>query len=322
MSLLTQPAPLPGRGPGAGAPQPQTEPGHHPAESHSAAVRAHRAALKAYCYMLVAALDAGEAEARGSAATGGGGASGPSAAAAGAERGGGRGRKPPKASSSASSSASSAWDWEGERDKLLRPLAAACELDLAALHQGREVDPGLLDALGKAAAAPLRAAAAAAAAARSKSGRASAGRMAGLLASRHGRGQALAAAAVDALHRGEHAAGALLDLLAAAAEAEEGPLGGSQPSGGGGGKAGLASEVVRAICRVPAAEYARQQRADGVGLRTVAAFLADLSERMPLALAANLPGLMAHLEGEAYSLRCAVVSVMGRLVVKTCGTAG
>ena len=62
------------------------------------------------------------------------------------------------------------------------------------------------------------------------------------------------------------------------------------------------------------AEYKRQQAADAVGVRCVGTFVSELAERMPKTTMTNISLLLPHLDGEAYSLRSSLVTVLGHLV--------
>ena len=53
---------------------------------------------------------------------------------------------------------------------------------------------------------------------------------------------------------------------------------------------------------------------DTAGLRNVSAFLVDLSARVPEAFLSHLEAVLPHLDGEAYSLRSAVVACLGNVV--------
>ena len=76
----------------------------------------------------------------------------------------------------------------------------------------------------------------------------------------------------------------------------------------------LAAALLREVGRVDPAEYKRQQLSDAVGVRCVGVFVAELAERMPKTTMTNISLLLPHLDGEAYSLRSALVTVLGHLV--------
>ena len=62
------------------------------------------------------------------------------------------------------------------------------------------------------------------------------------------------------------------------------------------------------------AEYKRQQLSDAKGVSAVGVFVAELAQRMPKTTMTNISLLLPHLDGEAYSLRSALVTVLGHLV--------
>ena len=62
-------------------------------------------------------------------------------------------------------------------------------------------------------------------------------------------------------------------------------------------------------------EYKRRQLTDAAGVRNVGNFLEEIVNRMPKTTMRTVSLLIAHLDGDAYSLRSAVVSVLGRLLI-------
>ena len=69
------------------------------------------------------------------------------------------------------------------------------------------------------------------------------------------------------------------------------------------------------VGNVDPAEYKRQQLSDDVGVRCVGVFISELAERMPKTTMTNISLLLPHLDGEAYSLRSSLVTVLGELIL-------
>ena len=76
------------------------------------------------------------------------------------------------------------------------------------------------------------------------------------------------------------------------------------------GSTSLVLEVVRDISQIDPSELAR----DTSATRTYAGFLADLAERLPEKMKQSLSLLMVHLEGEAYTMRKCVLSIIGEII--------
>ena len=77
----------------------------------------------------------------------------------------------------------------------------------------------------------------------------------------------------------------------------------------------LAAALLREVASVDPAEYKRQQLSDAVGVRCVGVFISELAERMPKTTMTNISLLLPHLDGEAYSLRSSLVTVLGELIL-------
>jgi|TARA_B110000967_G_scaffold185597_2_gene206010 condensin complex subunit 1 len=98
----------------------------------------------------------------------------------------------------------------------------------------------------------------------------------------------------------EHAPGPIAECAAVAAGRFE--------------NARLASSLLREVASVSPEEYKRQQLSDAKGVSCVGVFITELAQRMPKTTATNVSLLLPHLDGEAYSLRSALVTVLGVLV--------
>ena len=136
---------------------------------------------------------------------------------------------------------------------------------------------------------------------KNKALRAACGDALALAALRYGQLTSVAAALSHLLGRHEHVAGPLAEWCEGAAKKHNDTR--------------LPQALLKDIGAVPPAEYKRQAETDAVGVRNVCAFLVDLAERLPLTVGKNISLLRPHLDGDAPQLRCALVSVVGHLVV-------
>ncbi|EDV24347.1 uncharacterized protein TRIADDRAFT_57733 [Trichoplax adhaerens] len=73
----------------------------------------------------------------------------------------------------------------------------------------------------------------------------------------------------------------------------------------------VASDIIREIARISPQELSR----DSSSTRGYAVFLAELAEKIPFVISANISLLISHLDGESYVMRNAVLSTMGAIVV-------
>ncbi|XP_077998535.1 condensin complex subunit 1-like [Glandiceps talaboti] len=74
----------------------------------------------------------------------------------------------------------------------------------------------------------------------------------------------------------------------------------------------VVSEIMREIGRMDPKDLAR----DNSGTKAYAAFLVELSERIPAAMLPNISVLLCHLDEESYTMRNGVLGVIGEIVVK------
>ncbi|KAK9839654.1 hypothetical protein WJX81_003584 [Elliptochloris bilobata] len=260
------------------------DPGDDGSEREATAA-SHRSALHAYVFFLSWLCSLAEAEARAAAPAA------PSGGAGGKPRGRKRGAPHEMLS----------WDWEGQREKLARALALVAGADLHALYRPRPPDDRLLQAWSRTA----HQLAESASAMRSKPARMAAFEVLAAVALKYGALEAVTGALTAALARAEHLASALAELAAFA----ENKFGDSR----------LAVELLREVASVDPAVYERQQKEDAAGtggVRNVAAFVAELAEQVPRTVAAHISLLAPHLGGRAYSLRSAIVTAIGHLIVR------
>ncbi|KAL0043109.1 hypothetical protein WJX79_009421 [Trebouxia sp. C0005] len=78
----------------------------------------------------------------------------------------------------------------------------------------------------------------------------------------------------------------------------------------------LAVELLREVASVDPSVYEQQQQADAAGVRSVANFIVELSDRLPHVVASNISLLAPHLGGKAYPIRSAIVTAIGHLIQK------
>jgi condensin complex subunit 1 len=178
-----------------------------------------------------------------------------------------------------------------------RTLCGVLSVDLGSLFRGRAVDTSFLTLFITASSCV----AGSASGMKNKALRAAVGDALAMAALRYGQLTSVAAALSHLLGRHEHVAGPLAEWCEAAAKKQNDTR--------------LPQALLKDIGSVPPAEYKRQAETDAVGVRNVCAFLVDLAERLPLTVGKNISLLRPHLDGDAPQLRCALVSVVGHLVV-------
>ncbi|XP_070560344.1 condensin complex subunit 1-like [Ptychodera flava] len=74
----------------------------------------------------------------------------------------------------------------------------------------------------------------------------------------------------------------------------------------------VVSEIMREIGRIDPKDLAR----DNSGTKAYAAFLVEMSERIPAEMLPNISVLICHLDEESYTMRNGVLSVMGEIVMR------
>ena len=79
-----------------------------------------------------------------------------------------------------------------------------------------------------------------------------------------------------------------------------------------------AAAIIGEIAHVEPAEYERQQNATGekAGVRSIAAFVEEMSSRLPRLMANQIALLLPHLGGKAWTLRSGIVTSIGYLLHK------
>ena len=208
-----------------------------------------------------------------------------------------------KAAKAAKAAALTEYDWPMLRAKTMRALASATVVDLQSLFSPAPVDDALLTMLGKCAMLLLEDAPAVAGKALREQ-RADVWRVFSALALTHANTQLepVAESLRDALAKHEHVAPLLAELCEFATLEF------------GGGDSRLFTRLCTSLAAVEDSGDAAPTAADTAGARNAATFLQECAERMPKLVASNMAILLPFLAHESYTLRSAIVGVMGSIV--------
>ncbi|KAK9823736.1 hypothetical protein WJX72_005030 [[Myrmecia] bisecta] len=190
------------------------------------------------------------------------------------------------------------WDWEGQREKLLKAAANVAHVNLWKLFSPRNPEEPFLQLWSDLALRML----ASAAAVKNKGNRDSAARILSACALKYQQLETISASLVALLNKHEHLPAPLAEVAQISANLYEDNR--------------LAVEMLREVASVDPAKYEQQQTTDAVGVRSVAGFLPELADRLPRTVAKHISLLMPHLGGKAYPLRSAIVTTVGHLVHK------
>lgn len=189
------------------------------------------------------------------------------------------------------------WDWDFHREKVVRPIAAAVDLDLKLLFiPNYKPDEDLLQLFCRLTFTVLGSVQAI----KSKELKQHLCSLVGATALKYGQLEGMSNGLVDLLNKHEHVPVVISEVVADASRRYD--------------DSRLAELVLRSVGNVDPAEYKAQQQADAAGVRNVAAFIGDIAGRLPHVVANCMASLMPHLGGEAYALRSALVTAMGRLI--------
>ena len=243
-------------------------------------VAAHREALKAYAALIYWIADAADAEAASCAA--------PSVTGEKAAQ--------KKAAKGKKAAPLIEWKWEEQRERVMHTMSGVLDADLWNLFRPRQPSEAFLGLFVRLACLAMESQPAL----RSKITRGASFDMLGACALKWGQLDTVVTALVHLLNKHEHLPGPIAECVAVAADRHE--------------NARLAAALLSEVGRVDPAEYKRQQLSDAVGVRCVGTFVAELAERMPKTTMTNISLLLPHLDGEAYSLRSALVTVLGHLL--------
>ena len=247
-------------------------------------VASHREALKAYACLVHHIADVADAEARATAGV---------AAATSAP---GAGKADKKAAKKTKGAPLVEWKWEEQRERVMHVMAGVLDADLWNLFRPRQPSEAFLGLFTKLGCLALESQPAL----RSKITKGAAFSMLGACALKWGQLENVTTALVHLLNKHEHLPGPIAECAAVAADRFE--------------NARLAAALLREVASVDPAEYKRQQLSDAKGVSAVGVFVAELAQRMPKTTMTNISLLLPHLDGEAYSLRSALVTVLGHLV--------
>eukprot|EP00887_Chlorella_sp_A99_P003643 scaffold7.g3643.t1 len=248
------------------------------------AVRQHRSAFKAYLFFLSWVSGLASRESRDAA---------PAPAPAASAAGGGRGRK-----KKGGAEVAVGWDWGAQQAKVVKAVAQAMNTDLWALFRPGWPEEGLMVRITQLAVGALEAPASA----KDAELVGQAAHVLAVAALKYGQLEPVASALVDLVSKHEHTPIPVAAVLRySIAQYDDGRL---------------AATVVGELAAVDPAEYERQQGASGekAGVRSVAALVEELAERLPRFMAGQIALLLPHLGGKAYSLRQGIVHAIGHLV--------
>ena len=192
------------------------------------------------------------------------------------------------------------WDWSEQSAKLLKAVARCISLDLWKVFRPARPDDAVLISLIQICSDCLSCSSCA------KNGEAvnHGGQILGLTALRYQQVDAVAAALVDLLNQYDHTPSVVAEMLRySIAEWDDGRL---------------AAAVIQEISSTDPLEYERQQNATGekAGVRSVAAFVDELSNRLPKLMASQISLLLPHLGGKAWTLRSGIITAIGHLLAK------
>ncbi len=196
------------------------------------------------------------------------------------------------------------WDWSEQSAKLLKSMARCMSLDLWKVFRPSRPDDAVMISLIQLSSDCLSSSSCAKSADAVNHG----GQILGLTALRYQHVDAVAAAMVDLLNQYEHTPPVIAEMLRySIAEWDDGRL---------------AAAVIQDISSTDPFEYERQQNATGekAGVRSVAAFVDELSSRLPKLMASQISLLLPHLGGKAWTLRSGIITAIGHLLAKAFDT--
>ncbi|XP_024543850.1 condensin complex subunit 1 isoform X1 [Selaginella moellendorffii] len=189
------------------------------------------------------------------------------------------------------------WKWEDFRARIVSSVTRVLEADLQLLYGMARPENGLLNFLAKFGLKLLENPTVM----KDKEAKDEVCKFLATCAVKYDYHEQLLPSLIDLLHKCEHVPIPLADLVTVSDKSY--------------GDNTLAVGILREVGMTGQAEYNRLPTvADNVKL-----FLVELADRLPKVLAANLSVLMPHFGGESYKIRNALVTVLGRLVVKAFG---
>jgi len=189
------------------------------------------------------------------------------------------------------------WKWDEQRERATHVMNGALDVDLYRVFRPKPVDMGFCRLFINVAITSLENAQSL----KSKVTKRATFQMIGSIASKWGALDDCVTSLLHILNKHDHLACAIADLCGDAADRYD--------------DARLAAAILREVGGVDPREYKKRQLTDAAGVRNVGLFLEEIANRMPKTTMRNISLLIAHLDGDAYSLRSAVVSVLGRLLI-------
>jgi len=136
------------------------------------------------------------------------------------------------------------------------------------------------------------------AAAKSKPLRRCASAILASLVSKYGQSVGLSASLLHLLHKYEHFAATLTEIVEIAAQDHQNPQ--------------FVADILREIGNTNAKEMAQ----DSTGVKNISLFICDLAEKQPRILLPNISVLLPLLDGESHTMRSAIVHAIGHLIAK------
>ncbi|KAH7667151.1 Condensin subunit 1/Condensin-2 complex subunit D3 protein [Dioscorea alata] len=186
------------------------------------------------------------------------------------------------------------WNWESYRGRIINLIANSLEINLSLLFGSSEIDENYLSFVSRCVFTLYENQTLL----KDSDSRESLGRIIGAIATKYHQTTQACASILHLLHKFDFAVTHIADAVAAAENKY--------------GDGRLAVAIIREIGRADPKDYSR----DGVGAENVGRFLVELADRSPKLVSMNVGVLVPHFGGESYKIRNALVSVLGKLVMK------
>ncbi|XP_074306747.1 condensin-1 complex subunit CAP-D2 isoform X2 [Silene latifolia] len=187
-----------------------------------------------------------------------------------------------------------AWNWEGQRGRILNLIANSLEINLSLLFGSSDPDENYLSFLTKNAFLLFENAAVL----KDSDAKDALCRIIGTCATKYHYLAQSSASIMHMLHKYDFVVTSMADAVAGA---EKKFADGS-----------LAISLIREIGRTNPKDYTK----DTAGAENIGRFLVELSERLPKLVSTNIGVLVPHFGGESYKIRNSLVAVLGKLVSK------
>ncbi|KAL9240003.1 hypothetical protein vseg_014269 [Gypsophila vaccaria] len=187
-----------------------------------------------------------------------------------------------------------AWNWEGQRARILNLIANSMEINLSLLFGSTDPDENYLSFISKNTFLLFENATVL----KDLDAKNALCRIMGTCATKYHYLAQSSASIMHLLHKYDFVVTSMADAVA---EAEKKYADGS-----------LAISLIREVGRTNPKDYTK----DAAGAENIGRFLVELSERMPRLVSTNIGVLVPHFGGESYKIRNALVAVLGKLVSK------